>query len=144
MSTVLLPPGVNPTAVKYIYRIISNFSGSRVTANKPKLTVAMLWVEILQKHGLIKASYFSQIHYHYSSEVTKVTRPSFLSSLTSSYVHLAAIDTVGYKNHGCEVYSKGYYSYQVRENQSNYAKVGMLRHAQARTQKHPDTETAYD
>jgi len=103
-------------------------------SNQNLLTAAMLWVEILQEYGLIKAAYFSQINYHYSSEGTKVTIPSFLSRLTSSYVHLAAIDTVEYKNHGYEVSSEGYYSYQVRESQSNYAKVEMMGHAQARAQ----------
>jgi hypothetical protein len=104
----------------------------------------MLWVEMLQKCGLLTAAYFSQIRYHFSSEGTKVMIPSFLSRLTSSYVHLAAMNTVGYKNHSCEVSSEGYYSYQVREDQSNYAKVEMMGHAQARTQKLADTMTAYD
>jgi hypothetical protein len=114
-------------------------------SNQNLLTAAMLWVQMLQKCGLIKAAYFSQIHYHCSSEDTKVKIPSFLSPLTSSYVHLAAINTVGYKkNHDCEVSSERYYSYQVRENQSNYAKVEMIGYAQARTQKLADTVTAYD
>jgi len=39
------------------------------------------------------------------------------------------------KNHVCETSSDEYYSYQVRENQSNYAKVKMMGHAQSRTQK---------
>jgi hypothetical protein len=61
-------------------------------SNQNLHTAAMLWVGILQTRGLIKAAYFSQIHYHCSSEGTKVTIPSFLSHLTSSYVHLAAIN----------------------------------------------------
>ena len=114
------------------------------SSNQNLLTSAMLWLEILQKCGLTKATYFSQIHYHCSSEGTKVTVPSSLSRLTSSYVHLAAVNTVGYKNHSCEISSEGYYSYQFRENQSNCAKVEMMGHALARTQKLADTVTAYD
>jgi len=62
------------------------------------------------------------------------TTPSFLSRLTSSYIHLVAINTVGCKDHDYGISSEGYYLYQVRESQSNYAKVEMVGHAQARAQ----------
>jgi hypothetical protein len=54
------------------------------------------------------------------------------------------VNTVRYKHHGCEFSSEGYYSYQFRENQSNYAKVEMMGHAQARTETLADIVTAYD